>query len=135
MAAKLQTKNWSVPVHKGAVKALKEAGAWSDDQEEHNNELLKRQEMLAAAWADLQQGQSAVRREGLPRRLDEGARRRADQGRNAERLLNAAAADSASDRRRYTDLDGTTHVTCCHRCIVADPTKASFDDPHAAQRT
>jgi TRAP transporter TAXI family solute receptor len=52
MAAKLQTKNWSIPVHKGAVKALKEAGAWSDDQEKFNNDLFKRQETLAAAWAD-----------------------------------------------------------------------------------
>jgi hypothetical protein len=52
MAARLQTRNWSVPLHKGAVKALKEAGAWSDDQEKHNNALLKRQEVLAAAWTD-----------------------------------------------------------------------------------
>jgi hypothetical protein len=41
-----------VPVHKGAVKALKEAGAWSDDQEKHNNNLYKRQETLIAAWGD-----------------------------------------------------------------------------------
>jgi len=52
MAVNLQTKNWSVPVHKGAVKALKEAGAWSDDQEKWNNNLYKRQETLIAAWAD-----------------------------------------------------------------------------------
>ena len=52
MAAKLQTKNWAVPVHKGAVKALKEAGAWSDEQEKYNNNMFKRQETLAAAWAD-----------------------------------------------------------------------------------
>jgi TRAP transporter TAXI family solute receptor len=52
MAAKLQTKNWSVPVHKGAVKALKEAGAWSDDQDKFNEALFKRQETLAAAWTD-----------------------------------------------------------------------------------
>jgi TRAP transporter TAXI family solute receptor len=52
MAAKLQTKNWSVPVHKGAVKALKDVGAWSDDQEQHNNGLYKRQEILLTAWAD-----------------------------------------------------------------------------------
>lgn len=51
MAATAQTKNWSVPVHKGAVKALKEAGAWSNDQEAFNNALLKRQETLATAWA------------------------------------------------------------------------------------
>ena len=37
LGVKIQTKNWAVPVHKGAVKALKEAGAWSDDQEKFNN--------------------------------------------------------------------------------------------------
>lgn len=52
LGVKLQTKNWAVPVHKGAVKVLKEAGAWSDDQEKHNNALFKRQEVLLAAWAD-----------------------------------------------------------------------------------
>jgi TRAP transporter TAXI family solute receptor len=52
LAVKLQTKNWSVPVHKGAVKALKEVGAWSDDQEKHNNDLYKRQQVLQTAWAD-----------------------------------------------------------------------------------
>ncbi len=50
LAVKTQTKNWAVPVHPGAVKALKEAGAWSDDQDKHNNELLKRQEVLIGAW-------------------------------------------------------------------------------------
>ncbi len=52
LGADRQTKNWVVPVHPGAVKALKEAGQWSDDQEAHNNALIKRQGVLAAAWAD-----------------------------------------------------------------------------------
>jgi TRAP transporter TAXI family solute receptor len=52
LAADRQTKNWAVPVHPGAVKALKEAGQWSDDQEAHNNGLFKRQAVLVAAWAD-----------------------------------------------------------------------------------
>jgi TRAP transporter TAXI family solute receptor len=52
LAADRQTKKWVVPVHPGAVKALKEAGQWSDDQEAHNNALLKRQAELAAAWKD-----------------------------------------------------------------------------------
>ncbi len=52
LAADRQTKKWVVPVHPGAVKALKEAGQWSDDQEAHNNALFKRQAVLAAAWAD-----------------------------------------------------------------------------------
>src|SRR5436305_13500070 len=52
LAPSRQTKNWVVPVHPGAVKALKEAGAWSDDQEAHNNALFKRQAVLTAAWTD-----------------------------------------------------------------------------------
>jgi TRAP transporter TAXI family solute receptor len=52
LAADRQTKKWVVPVHPGAVKALKEAGQWSDDQEAHNNALIKRQAVLAAAWKD-----------------------------------------------------------------------------------
>jgi TRAP transporter TAXI family solute receptor len=56
LAADKQTKNWVVPVHPGAVKALKEAGQWSDEQEAHNNKLFKRQEALAAAWAEYSKG-------------------------------------------------------------------------------
>src|SRR3954451_25339488 len=52
LAADRQTKNWVVPVHPGAVKALKEAGQWSDAQDAHNNRLIKRQEVLGAAWTD-----------------------------------------------------------------------------------
>jgi TRAP transporter TAXI family solute receptor len=52
LAADRQTKNWVVPVHPGAAKALKEAGQWTDAQEAHNKELLKRQQVLAAAWTD-----------------------------------------------------------------------------------
>jgi TRAP transporter TAXI family solute receptor len=56
LAVKTQAKNWAVPMHKGAVKALKEAGAWSDDQEKYNNALLKRQEVLIGAWNDYIKG-------------------------------------------------------------------------------
>src|SRR3954449_12214761 len=52
LAADRQTKKWVVPVHPGAVKALKEAGQWSEDQETHNNGLFKRQAVLAAAWTE-----------------------------------------------------------------------------------
>jgi TRAP transporter TAXI family solute receptor len=52
LAAARQTKNWVVPVHPGAVKALKEAGQWTAEQETHNNALYERQEVLASAWAD-----------------------------------------------------------------------------------
>jgi TRAP transporter TAXI family solute receptor len=52
LGAARQTKNWVVPVHPGAVKALKEAGHWSAEQEAHNNALFKRQEVLVSAWAE-----------------------------------------------------------------------------------
>lgn len=56
LGVKIQTRNWAVPVHKGAVKALREAGAWNDDQEKHNTALLKRQEILTAAWNNFMKG-------------------------------------------------------------------------------
>ena len=48
---KRQNLAWVMPYHEGAVKALKEAGAWKAEHEAHNQKLLKRQETLAAAWA------------------------------------------------------------------------------------
>ena len=52
LSVKVQTKNWVLPVHAGAVRALKEAGGWSDEQEAHNNALFKRQALFASTWAD-----------------------------------------------------------------------------------
>jgi TRAP transporter TAXI family solute receptor len=49
---KRQTKQWVIPYHPGAVKALKEAGQWTDADETFNNNLIKRQGVLAAAWAE-----------------------------------------------------------------------------------
>jgi hypothetical protein len=56
LSAARQTKNWVVPVHAGAVRALKEAGYWSAEQEAHNNALFKRQEVLVSAWAEYNKG-------------------------------------------------------------------------------
>lgn len=52
LAVKAQTMNWVVPVHPGAAKALKEAGHWTDANEAHNNNLLKRQAVLTSAWTE-----------------------------------------------------------------------------------
>jgi len=60
LGAARQTKNWVVPVHAGAVKALKEAGHWTNEQEAHNNALFKRQEVLASAWADYNKSNQAT---------------------------------------------------------------------------
>jgi len=53
---KLQTTKWVVPFHPGAVKALKEAGKWTDSDEAHNQGLVKRQKVLIDAWAKFMQG-------------------------------------------------------------------------------
>ncbi|MBI3698924.1 MAG: TAXI family TRAP transporter solute-binding subunit [Afipia sp.] len=51
LEAKRQTTKWVIPYHPGAVKALKEAGAWTADDDAYNANLLKRQEVLTSAWA------------------------------------------------------------------------------------
>jgi TRAP transporter TAXI family solute receptor len=50
MALDKQTLTWVLPYHAGAVKALKEAKVWTDAAEKHNQALIKRQDVLAAAW-------------------------------------------------------------------------------------
>lgn len=52
MALDKQNLSWVIPYHPGAVKALKEAGAWKPEHEAHNQALLKRQALLVATWAD-----------------------------------------------------------------------------------
>lgn len=50
LEAKQQNLTWVLPYHDGAIKALKEAGVWNDAAQKHNDELVKRQQVLAAAW-------------------------------------------------------------------------------------
>ncbi|MGO3927911.1 TAXI family TRAP transporter solute-binding subunit [Rhodopseudomonas pseudopalustris] len=50
LAVKTQTMKWVVPFHPGAVKALQEAGQWSPEDQTHNDGLIRRQGVLAAAW-------------------------------------------------------------------------------------
>jgi TRAP transporter TAXI family solute receptor len=47
---KRQNLAWVLPYHEGAVRALKEAGAWKPEHEAHNQKLIRRQETLASAW-------------------------------------------------------------------------------------
>jgi uncharacterized protein len=44
---------WFVPYHDGAVAYLKELGIWTDVAQAHNDQLVARQEALAAAWEAL----------------------------------------------------------------------------------
>jgi TRAP transporter TAXI family solute receptor len=51
-----QNFTWVTPYHEGAVRALKEAGAWKAEHEAHNQGLLKRQATLASAWGTFVKG-------------------------------------------------------------------------------
>lgn len=51
LEAKRQNLNWILPFHAGAARALHEAGVWTDAAAAHNDGLLKRQKVLADAWA------------------------------------------------------------------------------------
>jgi uncharacterized protein len=52
-ALEYQVFDWVVPYHDGAVRYWREIGAWTDEYEAHNQALIRRQEVLAAAWAEV----------------------------------------------------------------------------------
>lgn len=41
---------WAIPVHDAAIKYYKERGVWTEQHQQHNDALLKRQNVLAEAW-------------------------------------------------------------------------------------
>jgi TRAP transporter TAXI family solute receptor len=43
---------WVLPLHVGAVRAIKEAGAWKPEHETHQQTMTKRQAILAEAWRE-----------------------------------------------------------------------------------
>ena len=51
LEAKRQNQRWIVPYHPGAVRALKEAGVWTDEGQKNNDTLIARQKVLAESWA------------------------------------------------------------------------------------
>ncbi len=48
---KRQNFKWVLPLHAGAVRAIKEAGAWTQEHETHQQAMLKRQATLMGAWS------------------------------------------------------------------------------------
>ena len=42
-----------MPYHEGAIAYLKEAGAWKDAHQKHNDKLIERQQVLKKAWAEV----------------------------------------------------------------------------------
>lgn len=53
-AADKQNFEWVIPYHAGAVAYWKEKGLWSDEAEAHNEELVKRQDLLMKTWDGLE---------------------------------------------------------------------------------
>ncbi len=49
-AVERQILRWSVPYHAGSVAYFKSLGLWDAETEAHNQTLIRRQEVLAAAW-------------------------------------------------------------------------------------
>ena len=48
-----QVFDWVVPYHEGAVNYWREIGVWTDEIDAHNRELIRRQEVLEAAWSEV----------------------------------------------------------------------------------
>ncbi len=48
-----QNMQWVVPYHEGAIRYYKEVGLWTDADQAHNDDLIARQNALAAAWEAL----------------------------------------------------------------------------------
>jgi TRAP transporter TAXI family solute receptor len=55
-ALKNQNFTWVVPYHAGAIRAFKEKGVWTAAHQAHNDKLIKRQGVLAAAWKAFKAG-------------------------------------------------------------------------------
>lgn len=49
-AADKQEFEWVIPYHAGAVAYWKEKGLWSEEADAHNEQLVKRQELLVQTW-------------------------------------------------------------------------------------
>ncbi|QFT59583.1 NMT1/THI5 like protein [Sulfitobacter sp. THAF37] len=47
-----QDMEWVVPYHEGAIRYFEEQGVWNEEAQAHNDNLIARQEALAAAWEE-----------------------------------------------------------------------------------
>ncbi len=45
-----QNLKWVMPFHEGVIRFFREKGIWTDDMQAHQDDLIKRQELLASTW-------------------------------------------------------------------------------------
>ena len=50
----VQDFTWVAPYHEGAIRYFDELGVWTEEAQAHNDQLIARQEALAAAWEELE---------------------------------------------------------------------------------
>ena len=137
LALERQNFAWVIPYHEGAVKALKEAGAWKAEHEAHNQKLLKRQDTLAAAWADFLKGNPPDDKAAFTKALDGGAQGGADQGRPWTRCSNRPGAEHErrSPLTRHPESRCSSARQTGRRprgsCRAGKPRRVEFADPHA----
>ncbi len=55
-ALNAQNFEWVIPFHKGAIRYFKEVGVWSDAAQAHTDRLIKRQDIIKAAWTEFTSG-------------------------------------------------------------------------------
>jgi len=56
---KRQNFEWVIPYHDGAIRYWRKAGLWKPAHQAHNDKLVARQKVLAAAWERTKQGKHA----------------------------------------------------------------------------
>ena len=58
-AVERQNFAWVIPYHDGAIQYWKEKGLWKPEHQAHNDKLVQRQQVLADAWKQVQEGKHA----------------------------------------------------------------------------